>query len=144
LQAALAAAQASGNLANTENTATLANLTAQLSGGATQRGIEAEGVAADKAEFEKQRDYPKEQLKFLKDQVAGLPISAVTNTPGQMTDLGTLLALLGGGGALASAGGYANVGDLLKDLYKTGSGVVNTGTEVAGAVSDWWKNLTGP
>lgn len=144
LQAALAAAQASGNLANTENSATLANLAAQLSGGATQRGIESEGVAADKAEFEKQRDYPKEQLKFLKEQVSGLPISAVTNTPGQMTDLGTLLALLGGGGALASAAGYSNVGDLLKGIYGTGKDIVNTGTEVAGTISDWWNNLMGP
>jgi len=134
LEAALTAAQASGTLANTENAANLANIAAQLSGGATKRGIEAEGVAADLAEFIRQRDDPKEKLKFLKEQITGLPISAVTNTPGQMTDLGTILALLGGGTQIAAAGGYSNVGDLLKDLYKTGSTVTDT---------DWWKNLFG-
>jgi len=123
LQAALAAAQASGSLANTQNSATLANLAQLLSGGNAQRAIEAEGVAADKAEFEKQRDYSKEQLKFLKDQLAGLPISAVTNTPGQMSDFGNLLATLGGVGSIGSLLGYGgadkngSVSGLLKDLY---------------------------
>jgi hypothetical protein len=143
LQAALAAAQAQANLANLQNSTSLANLNAQLSGGATQRGITAEGIAADKAEFEKQRQYPQEQLKFEKEMLGGLPISAVTNTPGQMTDLGTLLAVLGGTGALASAGGYANTADLLKDLFKTGTGAAGTVSDVAGTATDWLKKIFG-
>jgi hypothetical protein len=116
-QAALLAAQAQGSLANTENQLTLGNLKAQLEGGAIDRGITSEGIAADKAEFEKQRDYPKEQLKFEKDMLAGLPIAAVTNTPGQLTDLGALLKGGAGAAAIAEQFGYKNSGDLLKDLY---------------------------
>jgi len=94
---------------------TLVDLMAEQ--GKNQRTIESEGIAADKTEFEKQRDYPKEQLKFEKDMLANLPMSAVTNTPGAQTDLGNLLSILGGGMKLSEAGGYANIGDLLKDLY---------------------------
>ena len=94
---------------------TLADMMSQQ--GQTQRGIESEGIAADKAEFEKQRDYPKEQLKFQQSMLTGLPMSAVTNTPGSQTDLGNLLSILGGGMKLSEAGGYANVGDLIKGIY---------------------------
>jgi hypothetical protein len=94
---------------------TLADLMAST--GATQRGITSEGVAADKAEFERQRDYPKTQLEFQQKQLTGLPIAAVTNTPGSQTDLGNLMSVLGGAGAVASAAGYKDVASLLKDLF---------------------------
>jgi hypothetical protein len=94
---------------------TLADLMAST--GATQRGIESEGVAADKAEFEKQREYPKTQLEFQQKMLSNLPIAAVTNTPGSQTDLGNLLSTLGGAGAIASAAGYKDVASLLKDLF---------------------------
>jgi hypothetical protein len=152
-QAALQAAQTQANLANLQNQVGLGNISAQLTGGAQQRGITSEGIAADRAEFEKQRMYPYEQLKFQQAMLSGLPVSAVTNTPGQMSDLGSLLAALGGAGSIASAGGYGNVGDLLKDLYKgVGGGAVTdaaTGAvkdAVTGAVtdySDWWKSAFG-
>ena len=45
--------------------------------GAAQRGIEAEGVAADKAEFEAQRDYPYKMLQFQQSLLQGLPIQSV-------------------------------------------------------------------
>lgn len=112
--AALAAAQAQGNLGALQNQTTLANLNAQLSGGATQRGIEAEGTAADLAEFEKQRQFPYQQLQFQRDMIAGLPTSSVSNTPAQMSDIGNLLATLGGGTKVAEALGYKDVNELLK------------------------------
>jgi len=137
--AALAAAQAQGNLSSTQNQLTLNNLNAQLAGGAIDRGITAEGIAADKAEFEKQREYPKEQLRFEKEMLNGLPISAVTNTPGSMTDLGNLLSGVGGLGQIATAAGYKNTDELLTDLYggvgKAKDAVVN---------SDWYKSIFGP
>lgn len=114
--AALTAAQAQGNLGALQNQTNLANLNAQLTGGATQRGIEAEGTAADLAEFEKQRQFPYQQLQFQRDMIAGLPTSSVTNTPAQMSDIGNLLSTLGGGTKVAEALGYKNVGDLLKTL----------------------------
>ena len=47
LQTGLQAAQAQGNLGNIANQASLSNLQQQLAGGAQERGITAEGVAAD-------------------------------------------------------------------------------------------------
>jgi hypothetical protein len=116
LQTGLQGAQAQGQLGNTLNTANLGNLQAQLAGGAQQRGITAEGTAADLAEFEKQRQYPYQQVQFQRDMISGLPTGAVTNTPGQMSGIGSLLSVLGGGTAAASALGYKNVGDLLTSL----------------------------
>jgi hypothetical protein len=92
----------------------LAELMAQQ--GATQRGIAAEGTAADLAEFEKQRQYPYQQVQFQRDMISGLPTGSVTNTPGQLSGIGSLLSTLGGGTAAASALGYKNVGELLSSL----------------------------
>jgi hypothetical protein len=144
-QAALQAAQTQANLASLQNQVGLGNITAQLAGGAQQRGITSEGIAADRAEFEKQRLYPYEQLKFQQAMLAGLPVSAVTNTPGQMSDLGSLLSGLGGAGAIASAGGYNNVGSLLKDLYKGvgGGAVKDAATDAATGYGDWWESAFG-
>jgi hypothetical protein len=114
--AALAAAQAQGNLGALQNSTNLANLNAQLTGGATQRGIESEGVAADLAEFEKQRQFPYQQLQFQRDMIAGMPVSAVTNTQAQMSDAGNFLATIGGGTKVAEALGYKSVDELLKKL----------------------------
>jgi hypothetical protein len=47
------------------------------SAGTQQRGIEAEGIAADKAEFEAQRDYPFKMLQFQQSLLQGLPIQSV-------------------------------------------------------------------
>lgn len=54
-----------------------AGLATQLGAGAQQRAIEQEGVAADLAEFEKQRMYPYQQLQFQQAMLQGMPISAV-------------------------------------------------------------------
>jgi len=102
--AALSAAQAQGQLGNTQNQATLANLNAQLAGGAAQRGIESEGVAADLNEFNAQRDYPQQQVKFLNSLIQGLPISTVANVPQGQT------------GTQQFMGNMADVTQLLKDL----------------------------
>jgi len=116
LQTGLQAAQAQGQLGNTQNQAQIGNINAQLAGGAQQRGITAEGTAADLAEFEKQRQYPYQQVQFQRDMISGLPTGAVTNTPGQMSGIGSLLSVLGGGTAAATALGYKDVGQLLKGL----------------------------
>ena len=53
--------------------------------GGVQRGIEAEGIAADKQQFEEQRDYPAAMVKFKRDLITGLPIQTqqtTTNTTG--------------------------------------------------------------
>jgi hypothetical protein len=116
LQTGLQGAQAQGQLGNTLNTANLGNIQAQLAGGNVERGITSEGTAADLAEFEKQRQYPYQQVQFQRDMISGLPTGSVTNTPGQMSGIGSLLSVLGGGTAAATALGYKDVGQLLKGL----------------------------
>lgn len=81
---------------NTEQTQGmgLANL---LGGaGAAQRGIEAEGVAADKAEFEAQRDYPYKMLQFEQSMLQGLPIQSVAASYQQPSTATNVLNTMGG------------------------------------------------
>lgn len=92
----------------------LAELMAQQ--GASQRGIEQEGITADLNEFNTQRDYPQKMLQFQQSMLQGLPVQSVQNTAGSLSGLGTLLAGLGGGAAVASNLGYKNVGELLKQF----------------------------
>ena len=84
--------------------------------GAQERGITSEGIAADKAEFEAQRQFPFQQAQYMRDMISGLPTGSVTNTPANLSGTGAFLSALGGGTAAASALGYKNVGDLLKSL----------------------------
>ena len=53
-------------------------LNAQRLGGAAQRGIESEGVAADYAQFKEERDYPFKQVDFQKGLLSNLPIEQTT------------------------------------------------------------------
>ena len=51
-------------------------LNAQQAAGATQRGIEEEGIAADYAQFKEERDFPYKQVQYQQSLLQGLPISA--------------------------------------------------------------------
>jgi hypothetical protein len=68
--------------------------------GQQQRAIEQEGLTADYNEFLQQRDYPMKQVQFLQSMLQGLPISTVTNTPSQMSGIGSLASSIGGLGTL--------------------------------------------
>ena len=116
LKTGITGAQTQGNLGTQQSQADIANLNAKLAGGAQERGITAEGIAADKEEFEKQRQYPFQQVQFQRDMISGLPTGSVTNQQAQMSGVGSFLNALGGGTAAASALGYKNVGELLKGL----------------------------
>jgi hypothetical protein len=116
LKTGISGAQAQSQLGNAANTANVGNINAQLAGGAQERGITSEGTAADLAEFEKQRQYPYQQVQFQRDMISGLPTGSVTNKAAEMSGIGSLLSMLGGGTAAASALGYKNVGELLKGL----------------------------
>jgi hypothetical protein len=74
--------------------------------GATQRAIDSEGVAADKAQWEEQRDQPAAMLKFQRDMITGLPITTQTTTANktQLDEFNTTLA------------GYKSLYTLLEDL----------------------------
>lgn len=70
--------------------------------GQTQRGIEAEGIAADKAQFEEQRDYPYKMVQYQQGLLQGLPITTQTNTQ-NMSAITSLLSNIGYGGNIYEA-----------------------------------------
>jgi len=76
LQAGLQAATAQGALGVQQNQADINNLNAQLTAGAQQRGIESEGIAADKAQFEEARANPYKMVQYQQSLLQGLPLAA--------------------------------------------------------------------
>lgn len=79
--------------------------------GAVQRGIEGEGIAADKAQFEEQRDQPYKMVQYQKDLLQGLPITSAATTAnttgvsqlqGGISDLMSLYKSLAGLGQTAA------------------------------------------
>ena len=101
---------------NADQARNLANLNAQLAGGAVERGIKSEGIGADLAEFEKQRQFPYQQVQFQRDMISGMPISSLSNTPGSLSGIGSLLSSLGGATSVSKALGYKDVGQLLSKI----------------------------
>ncbi len=76
LQTGLQAAQAQGALGAQESQVGLANLQQQLAAGQQQRGIESEGIAADKAQFEEARANPYKMVQYQQSLLQGLPLAA--------------------------------------------------------------------
>jgi hypothetical protein len=76
----------------------------QQAGGATQRGIESQGIAADIAQFEQERDYPKSNTLFMQSLLQGLPLetqsysyyepSGLQSLAGGARDIQSILDLL--------------------------------------------------
>ena len=65
-------------------------------GGATQRGIEAEGIAADLGEFQQQRDFPYKQLQFQQSMLQGMPIQSIAASYQQPSTLQNVMNTTGG------------------------------------------------
>ena len=76
LQTGLQAAQAQGQLGATQASTGLANLSQQLAAGQQQRGIESEGIAADRAQFEEARANPYKMVQYQQSLLQGLPLAA--------------------------------------------------------------------
>jgi hypothetical protein len=89
---------------NTANQIGINNLNAQATLGGIQRGIESEGIAADKAQFEEARKDPYTKLQFQQSMLSGLPIAAQNYTMSQPNAL------------QAASGGATTVAQLLKNL----------------------------
>lgn len=105
LQQQLAAAQAQSGMGQQEQSAGLALLAAQMGAGGAQRAIEAEGIAADKAQFEEQRDNPINRLLFQQSLLKGLPLEAQTTLTQQPSTLSNL------------AGGVSSASQFINALY---------------------------
>ena len=88
----------------------------QQAGGATQRGIESQGIAADIAQFEQERDYDKNNTLFMQSLLQGLPLetqsysyiepSGLQTLAGGAKDIQSILDLLNPA-SKAAAGGTA-------------------------------------
>lgn len=102
-QQGLNALTTQANIGNLQNNANLANLQTLMSAGATQRGIEQEGIVADHNEFLTQRDDPQKKVQFLQSMLSGLPIST-SYTPTTTNNLTT------------AAGGATTASEILKAL----------------------------
>lgn len=104
LQTGLQAAQAQGALGTQQNQAGINTLNAQLGAGAQQRGIESEGIAADKAQFEEARANPYKMVQFQQSLLQGLPLAAQSYQGISPSDL------------TKAAQGATTVNQLLKNL----------------------------
>ena len=64
--------------------------------GATQRGIETEGIQADRLQFEEERDFPYKQVQYMQSLLQGLPIEAQSYSYAQPSALSNVLGTTGG------------------------------------------------
>jgi hypothetical protein len=90
---------------NTEQTQGMGLANLMSTQGAQQRGIEAEGIAADKAAFEEARENPYKMVQYQQSLLQGMPISAtnysmpqqdaLTRAAGGATTVNALLNTLG-------------------------------------------------
>ena len=95
-------------------------LNAQQAAGATQRGIEEEGIAADYAQFKEERDFPYKQVQYQQSLLQGLPIAAEekeyigpSGTSDILSQLGFLKNVL-----YDENGNLIDIPDWLKNLFK--------------------------
>ena len=105
------------NQFNKEQAYGLDALSAQRTGGAEQRAIEQQGVGADLAQFEQERDYPKQNLLFMQSLLQGLPLETQTYSSYEPSGLQSLAGGLGT---------VNNIYDLLKNLPGFGGATGNT------------------
>ena len=99
-------AQDKTNLYGTEGLSALANM------GATQRAIESEGIAADRAQFEEERDFPYKQVQYMQSLLQGLPVAAQSYTYAQPST----------GSEIASGiGGISSIYDKLAGIFGGGT-----------------------
>jgi hypothetical protein len=83
LQTGLQGAQTQAQAGALQSQSDLANLRGTLEAGGVQRGIESEGIAADKAQFEEARLNPYKMVQFQQSLLSGLPLAAQSyNIPG--------------------------------------------------------------
>jgi len=87
------AAQQAQNLTNQYGLQALQN---QANLGAQERAIQAEGIAADIAQFEEERDFPYKQTQYQQSLLQGLPLAAQSYSYAQPSQLSELLGGSGG------------------------------------------------
>jgi hypothetical protein len=86
-------AQQAQNLSNQFGLQALAN---QVQAGQIERGIEQEGITADRLQFEEERDFPYKQVQYMQSLLQGLPVAAQSYTYAQPSQLSNFLSGSGG------------------------------------------------
>lgn len=76
LRSALSGTEISSRLGGDAFRNELDRLSAMMAGGDKQRAIESEGIAADLAKFEEERDAPYKQVQFMQSLLNGMPLEA--------------------------------------------------------------------
>lgn len=88
--------------------------------GAVERGVEAEGVRADREQFEQELAFPYKQLTFQQSLLDGLPVSSKDYTytePGQLAQLlSTTQGVSSAVNDIFGAGTVSNIGNTIGDL----------------------------
>jgi len=74
----------------------LGTLLKQADLGTLQRGIESEGIGADKAQFEEERDFPYKGVQYMQSLLQGLPLAAQSVTYQQPSAYQSLANTTGG------------------------------------------------
>ena len=150
----------------------LAALERQAGLGATQRGIETEGIQADRAQFDKELGFPYKQTQYMQGLLQGLPLESqdfTYATPSKLEELlyggagaskglekflgsSGLGALLGGSDSnsgILGALGNLPVGDMLASLFGTSDPDSEDnwlGSDLGGnqPADDWDYDVLGP
>ena len=107
----------------------LGTLLKQADVGAAERGIESEGIAADRAQFEEERDYPYKAIQFMQSLLQGLPLATQSYQYQDQSDLTKLLNT--GGGFMEFYNTLfpdTDMSDLL-DIFDSDSADLNTDVE---------------
>jgi hypothetical protein len=81
---------------NANNAYGLSALGKQADLGATQRGIESEGIAADMAQFNQERDFPYKQVQYQQSLLQGMPLATQSYNYAQPSTLANITGAAGG------------------------------------------------
>ena len=84
------------NAQNLTNQYGLSALGKQAELGATQRGIESEGIAADLAQFNQERDFPYKQVQYQQSLLQGMPLATQSYTYQQPSTVANAQGTAGG------------------------------------------------
>lgn len=105
--------------------------------GAIDRGIESEGIMADREQFEEERDYPYKAIQFMQSLLQGLPLATQSYQYQQPSDLTNLLNMGGGFQEFyKTLFPDSDVSDLL-DIFNTDSTDLDTDVEsISGDVNE--------
>jgi len=116
--------------------------------GLTQRAIEAEGIKEDRAEFDKELQFPYQQVNYQRSLLSGLPVASKDYTYTEPSQLAQLLSTTQGAssaindifGAGTVSGITSGVGDFISDLFGgSDPNQFESGYNSAGQMVDYFR-----